>query len=127
MRVPLPWVLSVTWLLCGCTELPYIPTEPPSLELDSGDSGDTVDIPCSEDRQPLTQATFTVINATADTVELLWRNGSCQEAFYQTLRPGVSVTQGTYVGHVWVVRDDSGRARAWFVVEEPGPSTVEVR
>lgn len=112
-------------LLTACTEVPYIPVEPPPLGSDTGDTG-AEDIPCSVDQQPLTEAIFTVVNGSAADADLFWRSQSCGEGVYAYLGPGGSHEQASVVGHVWVLRDKSGGLVGWFELTEPGPVTLEV-
>jgi hypothetical protein len=52
-----------------------------------------------------TAATITVTNKTGQTVLLMWLDFNCNEQQYNSIAPGVSVTQGTFTGHVWRIED----------------------
>lgn len=53
-------------------------------------------------------STIEFVNATSAAVQLFWIDGQGQRKAYQTLAPGRSYTQSTFVGHAWLAADASG-------------------
>lgn len=54
------------------------------------------------------------VNDSAQVVTVSWLDLDGKRVTYQTLRPGATYTQPTYVGHPWVVAAADGRALAVF-------------
>ncbi len=54
---------------------------------------------------------LTVHNELAEPLNLLWLRGPRDAVAYHTIAPGDQVSQPTYVGHVWSVRDETGQER----------------
>jgi hypothetical protein len=52
-----------------------------------------------------TEVTVTIINNTAQSVNLLWVDFECKEVQYAVIPPNQSVVQPTYTGHIWRIRD----------------------
>jgi hypothetical protein len=64
-------------------------------------------------------------NRTAKTLVLLWIDFDGKRQEYHLLKPNVAFFQRTFVGHVWIVADSTGRDVALFVAEqEPGVGVV---
>lgn len=57
-------------------------------------------------------ATIEVVNQSTDSVDLYWVNYDCLEQYYQNIPPAGTISQQTYDGHEWVVRDITGAERA---------------
>lgn len=58
---------------------------------------------CSVEAAGATTVTFT--NLRNRPVSIFWVNPRCEEVFYQTLQPGSSYTQPTFVSQTWRMRD----------------------
>jgi len=68
-----------------------------------------------------------VRNDTAERIRLYWVNGQCQEVQYGEIAAGRSVTQPTYVGHVWRLKHAT---KGWMLREvtaSPATPTVRLR
>lgn len=74
---------------------------------------------CSVESTVATTITFT--NLRNRPVSILWVNPKCQEVFYQTLQPGASYTQSTFVAQLWRVRDAQSRE----LLDELSPASAE--
>ena len=61
------------------------------------------------------ETSITFVNRTAAEVKIFWMNTEGEEVPYGTLGVGQQVRQHTFVGHVWVVRDNEGRT--WGIFE----------
>jgi len=73
---------------------------------------------CSDEQGP--PVTFDIVNSNPNRdLALYWlQNGSCVETYYAPLRFAELITQSTYEGHVWVVRDPATEELIdWFVAE----------
>jgi hypothetical protein len=57
-----------------------------------------------------TAASFVLTNDRDAAVDLVWVDYTCNESAYGTIASGGNKTQGTYVTHVWRVRDDGTKA-----------------
>ncbi len=53
---------------------------------------------------------FQLFNQRDASVDLIWVNYQCGEQKYSTVAPTGNVTQGTYINHVWRVRNTSDQA-----------------
>ena len=54
-----------------------------------------------------------------------WIDFNADERYYGSVSPGESISQHTYPGHVWAVKDDGGRTFAVFIAErETGRAIV---
>lgn len=71
-----------------------------------------------------TQVAF--VNDTRQVVTVSWLDQDGSRVTYQTLRPGETYTQPTYVGHPWVVAAVDGQALAVFQ-PAPAPGRAVVR
>jgi hypothetical protein len=114
-------------LLSACTDLAYLPSEPPAIGSVVQDTGDGVlddDIPCTTYGAQTT--TLTVINHRANQVDLFWRNDSCQEILYAQIAGGGSYNQSTYTNAVWTVRTADSSLLDWILIESAQPVTLEV-
>jgi hypothetical protein len=49
----------------------------------------------------------TFFNSSSQIIDIYWVDFSCNLVFYNTLNPGQSYVQGTYIGHVWWFIDSS--------------------
>jgi hypothetical protein len=74
-----------------------------------------------------TATSFTLYNDRVASVDLDWISYTCTEVNYGTLTPGGTQDQGTYVTHVWRVRDTSTKTALYeFVLNAAGTYTVTV-
>ncbi len=74
-----------------------------------------------------TAASFTITNDRDAAIDLVWVDYSCAEQAYGTINPNASKNQGTYVTHVWRVRNDSDKAfLAGFVLNSANAFSVTV-
>jgi VHL beta domain/Stigma-specific protein, Stig1 len=72
-------------------------------------------------------ASFTLLNESDASVDLKWVDYSGAEQSYGTLAAGANLNQGTYVTHVWNVRNDAdGGFLGGFVLDSPNAFTVTV-
>jgi hypothetical protein len=71
-----------------------------------------------------TQVAF--VNDSRQVVTVSWLDQDGSRVTYQTLRPGETYTQPTYVGHPWVVAAVDGQALAVFQ-PAPAPGRAVVR
>jgi len=55
-----------------------------------------------------------VKNESKDTFEIFWVNSSGNQRHYETVKPGSSFTQNTYVGHAWLLKSESGKKLGSF-------------
>lgn len=58
-------------------------------------------------------ATVVIDNRSADPVELDWVDFEGRLTRYSSIEPGTSLTQSTYVGHLWMV-SRNGMRLGWF-------------
>lgn len=58
-------------------------------------------------------ATIVIDNRGDDPIELDWVDFEGRLTRYSSLEPGTSLTQSTFVGHVWAV-SRNGRRLGWF-------------
>ena len=91
----------------------------PQERAGSGDSGDFKEYDLallpglkSEGAGIVTEIIF--VNRTRSDISYYWVDYEGLERFYGVVRPNESVTQSTYDGHVWVVKDMNGDALAVF-------------
>lgn len=83
---------------------------PPPLRGDPPESEES----CSA--ESTTPATIQVTNATNETLEIVWLDQDCNDTAYETLAPGQSYSQPSYVGHFWnAINRQTGDARAFRV------------
>jgi hypothetical protein len=64
------------------------------------------------------------INRTAHAVHVYWLNYQGKRVLYQTLGPGQSYVQQTYLTHLWVVTTVNGRCRAIYRPTRAAASAV---
>jgi len=70
---------------------------------------------CSAPSTDFVYTTF--VNSSEQTIHIYWLDFSCYLIFYNTLNPGQSYVQGTYIGHLWQFKDSStGALTADYVV-----------
>lgn len=62
-------------------------------------------------------------NTMAAPVELFWVDESGERKSYGRVRPGETVEQHTYAGHVWLVTDANGNSLGFF---EAAPDSMEI-
>lgn len=67
---------------------------------------------------------MTFTNASSRTVNVIWISFDCAEVLYQTLGPGQSYLQNTYLTHPWIVRDASSGALVGGPYLPPGNITI---
>lgn len=99
-------------LVLGCSEPTYYPRPlhvgdgPDTGVVDTGpdDTGDA--LPCSV--QGGAPVTLTVRNETAEAGTMWWRAFDCEELPYSPVISGSEITQETFAGHVWVLRNAVG-------------------
>ncbi|MBI5931756.1 MAG: hypothetical protein HY862_20770 [Chloroflexi bacterium] len=73
---------------------------------------------CSVDTRTPTTLIFS--NVSTQPVDLYWVDYNCGEVYYSTLQPATTVSQSTFVGHPWRVRDS---VTAELLVETVAVST----
>jgi hypothetical protein len=88
-------------------------------------------LPCSSERDVRSQASevtlsLTFVNDTTVRVSVYWIDFAGARVFYNSLEPGASYTQSTYVTHPWVVVDPSGKCLALVVPIAPGSHRVTI-
>lgn len=66
-------------------------------------------------------ASITFVNATGEAGTVYWVDFQCREVSYGDIPPGGEKGQGTFVGHIWRLRNSAGQFRGEVVVEGPGP------
>jgi VHL beta domain len=87
------------------------------LDLDSG--------ACSQNSN--TATTLQLVNGRDASVDLVWVDFACAEQGYGTILPTAQANHGTYVTHVWRVRNDADKAfLAGFVLNSASTYTVTV-
>jgi hypothetical protein len=70
---------------------------------------------------------FTLVNQHGSSVDLIWVDPQCAEHLYATVASGNSVVQGTYINHVWRVRETLGQAfLAEFILTQNKTYTVTI-
>lgn len=72
------------------------------------------------------QASITFVNNTNRQVDIYWVNYQCEEVKYNTLRPGQSYRQRTYVTHPWRVRDSQTGTIVGEIVTRRGNSQLRI-
>lgn len=70
--------------------------------------------------------TFQLVNQRDASVDLVWVNAACLESSYGVVAPLGSHTQGTFVNHVWRIRNDADKAFLAEFVLESGPASYVV-
>lgn len=73
-----------------------------------------------------TPTTFDLRNTTAAALSLVWVDSQGVERTYGTVQPGSTLTQGTFSGHVWAVKDNTGATLFKFVASDSGLITAAV-
>lgn len=63
---------------------------------------------CSATQGP--EMNLTIVNNTNDIISMNWVNFECGETVYHTIQPQTEVTQGTFEGHEWVLRNSTDEA-----------------
>ncbi|CAN5768209.1 hypothetical protein BH11MYX2_BH11MYX2_14500 [soil metagenome] len=66
-------------------------------------------------------------NRTRGTVTIYWLDFKGERVWYNTLAPGDSYSQQTYVTHPWVIVDIEGRCIEQLVPNEAGTFDVPIR
>ncbi|HEY4177900.1 MAG TPA: hypothetical protein VGM90_13730 [Kofleriaceae bacterium] len=66
-------------------------------------------------------------NHTKGTVTIYWLDFKGERVWYNTLAPGDSYTQQTYVTHPWVIVDSQGRCLDQLVPNAAGTFDVPIR
>jgi hypothetical protein len=66
-------------------------------------------------------------NRTAGTVAIYWLDFRGERVWYNTLAPGESYTQQTYVTHPWVIVNADGKCLAQLVPTAAGTFDVPIR
>ncbi|MGB1286401.1 MAG: CAP domain-containing protein [Aggregatilineales bacterium] len=108
----------------------YDPNNPPAEETvnepandtsssEATGSNNTVESSCSQNGTG-EETTFTVTNISDMPVTVAWINYDCEEAVYGNVAPGDTFTQGTFVGHDWVIRDVSNQVVIQFAASSDG-------
>ena len=65
------------------------------------------------------------VNRTKSDVHFYWIDFEGKEAYYGSVAPGAEVTQHTFAGHIWVVKDGNGTNLAVFHTgETPGRALI---
>jgi hypothetical protein len=62
-----------------------------------------------------TTAAIKFVNASSITENVYWRDYSGTRVLYNTLAPGQSFVQGTFLTHPWVTTDSSNTCRAIYL------------
>lgn len=70
------------------------------------------------------EMTLSATNNTDEPVSLIWIDTTCSEVLYHTIEAGQAVTQGTFEGHDWIVRNASGAAIKQYVASVNDPNIV---
>jgi len=65
-----------------------------------------------------TETAIIFVNLTKTEIAYYWVDGAGKERHYGKVAAGDFVNQHTYVGHVWLVKDDEGSTLALFRAEE---------
>lgn len=74
-----------------------------------------------------TATSFALTNDRDASIDLVWVDYACNEQPYGTFAPLGGKTQGTYVTHVWRIRNDADKAfLAGFVLDSAATYTVAV-
>ncbi len=75
---------------------------------------------------------LTIVNRTKEPLEMFWVDSDGKHQPYGKVEPGAEAGQGTYAGHVWTVKDLSGKALAgvaalpgWMRLEVDGPPMLD--
>lgn len=66
------------------------------------------------------------VNETETRVTVYWIDFKGTRVFYNSLAPGESYTQQTYVTHPWIVDDDDGRCLELLVPNAAGTYAVPI-
>ena len=69
--------------------------------------------------------TLNIKNTCSNPVDVYWVDYQCGEKKYLTIQSGTTQAQGTYVGHVWRVRDAASGALV-AEIQAPTGTTVDV-
>ncbi len=77
-------------------------------------------------REGKRQASITFVNDTDRQVDIYWVNYQCQEVKYNTLSPGQSYRQRTYITHPWRIRDSQTGTTLGETVTRSGNSQFRV-
>ena len=65
-----------------------------------------------------TETAIIFVNRTGAEIAYYWVDYEGDEKFYGKIAPNASVSQHTFAGHVWLIKDMSGRNLAVFRAEE---------
>lgn len=79
---------------------------------------------CSEGNGAVT--TMRVVNSTAGNISTFWVDFDCTERFYQTIAPGESKDQMSFIQHVWRFRAGDGRLLGQVVLDTSPLQEVEL-
>jgi hypothetical protein len=97
---------------------------PPMRVLGSADAIDPANAPAASPES--TEAAFIVFtNRRANPVTIEWRDFAGAHLAIGTLARDESLTQNTYVGHVWIVRENGAAVAAY--VTPAGAARIEIR
>jgi hypothetical protein len=88
-------------------------------------------LPCTSERDVRSQASevtlsLTFINDTTVRVSVYWIDFSGARVFYNSLEPGASYTQSTFVTHPWVAVDPGGKCLALVIPTAAGSHRVTI-
>ena len=64
---------------------------------------------------------FEMINETDAPIQAIWINREGGKQPYETLEPGESLRQHTFVGHIWLFEDEDGNALALYEANQSQP------
>ena len=69
---------------------------------------------------------FRMVNRLEQTVEVLWIQTNRQPVHYATVPPGEALTQSSYLGHSWLLRDDKGTDLGCFQLSDSTPDAFDL-
>ncbi len=67
---------------------------------------------------------LSITNHRDETITLVWFSYDCQEDIYETIAPGETITQGSYVNHNWIIRASDGSAIYQFAASPDNANIV---
>ena len=70
------------------------------------------------------ETTFTLENSSSQPVQLVWHNFDCSPEQFAVLAPGDTLTQGTFVGHIWSVAALDGTILQTFAADSATGNVV---
>jgi hypothetical protein len=88
-------------------------------------------LPCTSERDVRSQTSevgmsLTFVNETTGRISIYWIDFDGGRVFYNSLEPGASYVQRTYVTHPWIAVDPSGRCLALLVPIAGGDHRVAI-